>query len=149
MQAVFRATVRPSSCVFEGQYAPRSPDPRTNDETPFPQQRFNAARGPKQRGEHQPSKPLAWRDKLSRPLSPASTPRFDVTPEQRSWSRNMPLVAFNARTIRPVGLHPAAQMRRVHSVEKRSSRSDSNSCLLPRGATRPTEPVTLPLACKQ
>ena len=35
---------------------PRSPDPRANDETLSPQQRFDAARGPKQRGEHQPSR---------------------------------------------------------------------------------------------
>ena len=28
---------------------------------------------------------LAWREELCRPWSPASTPRFDVPPEQRSW----------------------------------------------------------------
>ena len=31
-QDVSRATGQPSSCAFEGQCAPRSPDPRTNDE---------------------------------------------------------------------------------------------------------------------
>ena len=93
-RSVFRATGWPSSCAFEGRYAPRSPDPRTKDETPSPQLRFDAARGSKQRGEHQPSKPLAWREKLSRPRSPASTPRFDVPPEHRSCSWNMPLVAI-------------------------------------------------------
>ena len=93
---VFRATGLPSSCAFEGRHAPRSPDPGTNDESPSPQQRPDAARGPKQRGEHQPSKPLAWREKLSRPRSPASTPRFDVPPEQRSWSLNMSWLQFNA-----------------------------------------------------
>ena len=36
LQAVFRATGRPSSCSFEGRYAPRSPDPRTNDENTGP-----------------------------------------------------------------------------------------------------------------
>ena len=113
------------------------------------QQRIDAARGPKQRGEHQPSKPLSWREKLSRPRSPASTPRFDVPPEQPSWSLNMSWLPFNARFIRPVGLHPAAQVRHVHSIEKRRPHSDSNSSLLPRGATRPTEPATLPPACKQ
>ena len=29
---IFTATGRPSSCSFEGQHAPRSPDPRTGDE---------------------------------------------------------------------------------------------------------------------
>ena len=88
-RSVFRATGRPPSCAFEGRYAPRSPVPRTNDESPSPQQRPDAVRGPEQRGEHQPSKPSAWREKLSRPRSPASTPKFDVPPEQRSWSLNM------------------------------------------------------------
>ena len=37
---------------------------------------------------------MAWRVKLRRPRSPESTPRFDVPPEQRSWSRNLPLVAI-------------------------------------------------------
>ena len=112
-RSVFRATGWPSSCAFEGRYAPRSPDPRTNGESPSPQQRPDAVRGPKQRGEHQPSKPSAWREELSRPRSPASTPRFDVPPEQRSWSlnmscwsqfnagsnpRNMPLVAIQCST---------------------------------------------------
>ena len=69
-RSVFRATGRPSSCAFEGRYAPRSPHPRTNDKSPSPQERPNAVRGPKQRGEHQPSKPLPWREKLSRPHSP-------------------------------------------------------------------------------
>ena len=95
-RSVFRATGRPSSCAFEGRYAPRSPDPRTNGKSPSPQQRPDAVRGPKQRGEHQPSKPLARREKLSRPRSPASTPRFDVPPEQRSWSLNMSWLQFNA-----------------------------------------------------
>ena len=103
-RSVFGATGRPSLCAFEGRYAPRSPDTRTNDGPPSPQQLPDAVRGPKQRGEHQPSKPSAWREKLRRPRSPASTPRFDVPPEQQSWSlnmswsqapypRNMPLVA--------------------------------------------------------
>ena len=35
-QVVLRATGRTSSCSFEGQYAPRSPDPRTNDESTGP-----------------------------------------------------------------------------------------------------------------
>ena len=160
--------------VFEGRYAPRSPDPRTKPENTVPTTAIRRSTRAKQRGEHQPSKPLVWREKLSRPWSPASTPRFDVSPEQRSWSLNMPLVAitelyssvvaiqrqahppgachwlqFNARLIRPVGPHPAAQVRRVHSVENEGPRSDSNSCLLPRGATRPTEPATLPPPCKQ
>ena len=95
-RSVFKATGRPSSCAFEGRYAPRSPDPRTNDESPSPQQPPDAVRGPKQCGEHQPSKPLAWREKLSRPRSPASAPRFDVPPEQRSWSLNMSWLQFNA-----------------------------------------------------
>ena len=99
-RSVFRATEQPSSCTFEGWYALRSPDTRTNDESPFPQQLPNAVRGPKQRGEHQPSKPSAWREELSRPRSPASTPRFDVPPEQRSWSLNMSWSQFNA------GPHP-------------------------------------------
>ena len=108
-----RRSSGPSSCSFEGRYALRCPDPRTNDETPSP----HAARGPKQRGEHQPSKPLVWREKLGRPRSPASTLRFDVPPEQRSWSLNMfwlqfnagpsarymPLVAVQCRTIRQWG----------------------------------------------
>ena len=95
-RSVFRATGRPSSCAFEGRHAPRSPNPYTNDESPSPQQRPDAVQGPKQRGEHQPSKPLARREKLSRPRSPASTPRFNVPPEQRSWSLNMSWLQFNA-----------------------------------------------------
>ena len=95
-RSVFRAIGRSSSCAFEGRYAPRSPDPRTNDESPSPQQRPDAVRGSKQRGEHQPSKPLAWREELSRPRSPESTPRFDVPPEQRSWNLNMSWLQFNA-----------------------------------------------------
>ena len=35
-QVVSRATGRPSSCTFEDQYAPRSLDPRTNDENTGP-----------------------------------------------------------------------------------------------------------------
>ena len=95
-RSAIRATGRPSSCAFEGRHAPRSPDPRTNDESPSPQKRPDAARGPKQRREHQPSKPLAWKEKLSRPRSPASTPRVDVPPEQRSWSLNLSWLQFNA-----------------------------------------------------
>ena len=128
-RSVFRATGRPSSCAFEGRYAPRSPDTRTNDEPPSPQQPRDAIRGPKQRGEHQPSKPSAWSEELSRPWSPASTPRFDVPSEQRSWSLNMSWLQFNAGPIPhnncwlqfdapPVGLHPTAQVRHVHSVKK-------------------------------
>ena len=106
-RSVFRATGRPSSCAFEGRYAPRSPDTRTNDEYPSPQQPLDAVRGPKQRGEHQASKPSAWREKLRRPRSPVSTPRFDVPSEQRSsgrnsmhapYPRNMPLVAIQCYT---------------------------------------------------
>ena len=118
-RSVFRATGRPSSCAFEGRYAPRSPDTRTNDGPPSPQQLPDVVRGPKQRGEHQPSKLSAWREELNRPRSPASTPRFDVPPEQRSWSLNMswsqfnagpnprymPLVAIQCRTVRQVRLH--------------------------------------------
>ena len=137
-RSVFRATGRPSSCAFEGRYAPRSSDTRTNDEPPSPQQLPDAVRGPKQRGEHQPSKPSAWREELSRPRSPATTQRFDVSLEQRSWSLNMSWSQFNAgpqpqehatgcssmqdrsaSKTPPVGLHPAAQVRHVHSVKKR------------------------------
>ena len=95
-RSVFRATGRPSLCTFEGRYAPRSPDPHTNDKSPPPQQRPDAVRGPKQLGEYQPSKPSAWREELSRPRSPASTLRFDVPPEQRSWSLNMSWLQFSA-----------------------------------------------------
>ena len=35
-QVVSRATGRPSSCSLEGQYAPRSPNHRTNDENTGP-----------------------------------------------------------------------------------------------------------------
>ena len=145
-RSVFRATGRPSSCAFEGRYAPRSPDPRTNDESPSPQQRPDAMRGPKQRGEHQPSKPLARREKLNRPRSPASTSRFDVPPEQRSWSLNMSWLQFNAgptpgtchwlQDPPPVRLHPAAQVRHVHSVKKR--RPPQQQQLVPPATRRDT-----------
>ena len=116
-RSVFRATGRPSSCAFEGRYAPRSPDPRTNDESPFQQQRPDAVRGPKQRGEHQPSKPLGWREKLSRPRSQRvnteirrPTRAAELEPKHvlvaiqcRHVPRNMPLVAIQCRTIRQWG----------------------------------------------
>ena len=166
-RSVFRATGRPSSCAFEGRYAPQSPDTRTNDEPPSPQQRPDAVRGPKQRGEHQPSKLSAWREELSRPRSPASTPRFDVPPEQRSWSLNMSwshcrpqpqehatgrnsmqarpqehATSCNSMQDRPasktppVGLHPAAQLRHVHSVKKR--RPPQQQQLVPPATRRDT-----------
>ena len=143
-QAVFRATGRPSSCSFEGRYAPRSPNPRTNNENTVPTTANRRSTRVEATRRAQTFKLLAWREELRNPWSPVSTPRFDVPPEQRSWSRNVPLVASQCVAPGwPVGLHPAAQVRRVHSVKKRRPHSNSNSCLLPRGTTRPRKPATL------
>ena len=108
-------------------------------------------RGPKQRGEHQPSKPLAWREELSRPRSPASTPRFDVPPEQRSgalacpgrnwmqaqlYPRSMPLAAIQCRTVQQarhqLGSTWLLRWDMFTQWKNEIPHSNSNSCLLPR-----------------
>ena len=87
LQAVFRATGRPSSCSFEGRYAQRSPTPAPATKTPVPTTVNRRSTGAKATRRAPSFKTVAWRV-LRRTRSPASTPRFDVPPEQRSWSRN-------------------------------------------------------------
>ena len=142
-QAVLRATGQPSSGLFEGRYALRSPDPRTNDENTVPTTANWRSTRAKATRRAPTFKLLAWREELRRPWRPASAPRFDVPPEQRSWSRNVSLVVSHfVAPGRPAGLRLTAQVRRVHSVKRRRPHGDSNSCLLPQGTTRPRKPAT-------
>ena len=142
-KAVFRATGRPPSCSFDGRYAPRSTDPHTNDENTCPHNSESAQYEGRRNAE-------STNLQLRRPWSPASAPRFDVPPEQGSWSRNVPLVASQrVAPGRPMGLHLTAQVRRDLSVKKRRPHSNRNSCLLPRGTTRQESLPHSRRPCKQ
>ena len=80
-QAVFRATGWPSSRSFEGRYAPRSPNPHTDDENTVPAMSANRRSMRAEATQRAPTfKIMAWREKLRPPWSPASTPRFDDPP---------------------------------------------------------------------
>ena len=132
------STGRPSSCSFEGRYAPRSPDTRTNDGPPSPQQLPDAVRGPKQRGEHQPSN-LCVEGRAEPPTEPRVDTEIRRPTRTAERSPGMSWSQFNAGAAipqehatgcnsmqncpaskTPVGLHLAAQVRHVHSVKKRS-----------------------------
>ena len=77
--------------------------------------------------------PRQHRDSTSHPSSEVGAGTYH-------WLR------FNAQPLAGQWDSMIAQVRRVHSVKKRKPHSDSNSCLLPRGTTRPKEPATLPSA---
>ena len=132
-----------------------------------PQQRPDAVRGPKQRGEHQPSKPLAWREKLSRPRSPCVNTEIRRPTRAAELEPKHVLVAIqcrphpqehatccNSMQDRPasktpsVGLHPAAQVRHVHSVEKRRPPQQQQQQLVP-PATRRHNRRSLPHFCRR
>ena len=87
------ATGRPSACSFEGRHTRRSPDLRTNDENTVPTTANRRSTRARATWRAPAFKLLAWREDLRRPWSPASTPRFDIPPEQRSWNWNTALVA--------------------------------------------------------
>ena len=87
---------------------------------------------------------ISWRVKLRRPRSPASIPRFDVPPEQRSWSRNLSRVVNQRMTPgRAVGLHDCSGETCSLSEETKAPQRQQ---LVPRDTTRPREPATLPSA---
>ena len=93
-QVVLRATRRPSSCSFEGQYTPRSPDPRTNDENTGPHNSESTQYEDRSNDESTDLKDCGEERRLCGPRSPASTQRGDVSPEQPSWSLGSPLLRY-------------------------------------------------------
>ena len=80
-KAVIRATRRPSSCSFEGRYAPRSTDPRTNDENTCPHNSESAQYEGRSNAESTNLQVYGEEGSLGRPRSSASTPRGDNPPE--------------------------------------------------------------------
>ena len=106
-KAVLRATRWPSSCSFEGLYAPRSPDPRTNDENTIPTTANRHSTRAKATRRAPTFKLLAWREELRCTWSPTSTPRFDVPPEQRSWRQEHTTGCKSMRGPRPASGTPS------------------------------------------
>ena len=101
---VFRATGRLSSCSFEGRFAPRSTDSRTNVENTGPDNNESEEYEGRSNAESTNLQNYGEEGRLCRPWSPA-TPRGDVPPEQPNWSLSRPQLSFNVVTLgRTVGL---------------------------------------------
>ena len=136
---------------------PRHPHQRR---ATVPQQLPDAVRGPKQRGEHQPSNLC-----VEGRAEPPTEPRIDTEirrPTGMSWSQlnagaTIPhehTTGCNSMQNRPasktpVGLHLAAQVRHVHSVKKRSPAQQQQLVPPATRHARLAKPATLSPVCKQ
>ena len=127
---VFRATGRQSSCSFEGQYAPRSPYPLTNDKNTGPHNSEWIQYEDRSNAKSTDLQNYGEEGRLCRPRSPMSTQRGDLSPEQPSWNIGSPLLRLNTIDPRPDSETPGLKgpVRALSRLLAVSSRLPSKQC---------------------
>ena len=147
-KAVFRDTGQPSLRSSEGRHAPRSTDPRTNDENACPHNSESAQYEGRSNAESTNLQTIGVEGRTAPPLEPRVNTEIRRPTRAAKLEPERTTGCESTRGPRPASgaLYLTAQVRRVHSVKEQRPHSDSNTCLLPRGTTRPRKPATLPSA---
>ena len=131
--------------LIEGWQTPWSTDPRTNDENTDPRNSdsIGAVRGPKQRGEHQPSK-LWWGGETVPPLEPRTNTERQHPTRGAKLEPEQTTVAIQCSDLRPDSGTPGLLRWDVFIQWRNTSSAETATCAsCHETRTWPGEPATL------